>query len=612
MPAHSINLRCRLPDGQSELPTEHSPTNQRAGSASARAESKADVRWNSARACIDSLVVIGLAVGFAMHCGMQVGISNHAQYLLHGLHAADSDFLADDWFTTQTPEHHKLFGSLVCFLQNAGILNRTLGLLNGLASAAAALALYFVAAKFSPRPLLAYAAILTLLAFMPPDGPGHSNLLLPYFVPSVFAGVLVLIAFVLLIHGRTLASGAVAAVGAAAHANYLVLLGPVWVVYCALAALPRAEAKSERRARFVVAAHLLGPWILAWIPHLDMFVRILADTAPSAVAKDIFFRVYAPLHYAPGTWATRQWTDYFLVLAAAVLAWPYVHSGVNAHARRIASAVAVVVSVGAAAIILIGSDFANSIFPWRFAPYLTIAAYVCIGLLVAVGQQPPWRKLAPRLVVIGMLALTEMDRRAIGLLAGLSILSMALSAVDTMPRRFPTLGRKFQLWLPQIATWGVLSVMALLGARSGLWRQDMFTRRVPQHEAALYDWVRSSTPARTTFAIPPDLFHFRLATGRAVIIDFKSFPLTPTHQLEWKRRQDQQAGASVAGFSDAIEKYAEADTGRFESLTREFGIQYVVIDRRRHRAQLDRLTTVFQNEYFQVFSAPTTPIASAE
>ncbi|MBX3394873.1 MAG: hypothetical protein KF841_05860 [Phycisphaerae bacterium] len=566
----------------------------------------------SSQMCINALVVIGLAVGFAMHCGMQVGISNHAQYLLHGMHAADNNFLANDWFTTQTPEHHGLFGWLVCSLQNTGILNIALGLLNGLASTAAALAIYFLAARFSPRPLIAYAAILAMFAFMPSDGPGHSNLLLPYFVPSVFAGVMVLIAFVLLIYGRTLASGIVAAVGCAAHANYLVLLGPVWVIYAALAALPRPKLTSERRARLLVAAHLLGPWVLAWVPHLDMFYRILIDPSPSAVAKDTFFRIYAPLHYAPSTWPARQWTDYFLVIAAAGLAWTLIRRRVNANARRVAAAVAVVVACGAAAIILFGNDFANSVFPWRFAPYLTIAAYVCIGMLVAAGPQRPLQGLPAILAVITLLALTEMDRRAIVLIASLTALSLALWMIDSTPNLFPIRGGKLQRWIPSIATWAVLFVIALLGVRSGLWRQDMFTRRVPQQEAALYDWVRSSTPEHATFAVPPDLFHFRLATGRSVIIDFKCFPLTPTHQLEWKRRQDRQAGGSVADFPDAIQKYAEADSARVESLTEEFGIRYFVIDRRRHRGQLDHLATVFRNEQFEIFQTSPTAFSAAE
>ncbi|MCZ6697458.1 MAG: hypothetical protein O7D94_00830, partial [Planctomycetota bacterium] len=69
--------------------------------------------WATAGRLVAPAAIGCIAVGFAMFNGLQVGRSNHWQYLLHGLHAADPQFLQNDWFTTQTPAHHGAFNFLV-------------------------------------------------------------------------------------------------------------------------------------------------------------------------------------------------------------------------------------------------------------------------------------------------------------------------------------------------------------------------------------------------------------------------------------------------------------------------------------------------------------------
>lgn len=554
--------------------------------------SDSPARWTGR---LEACAVAAAAIGFALHNGLQVGISNHCQYLLHGLHAADPAFLAGDWFTTQTRDHHTLFTLLVAFMQRLGWLHVGLGLLNAMASGVCAIAIYYMIRRCTPMPLGPYAVAMSLLAFMPPDGPGHSNILLPYFVPSVFSGVGVLASFALLMNGRATLAGIVAAMASALHANFLVLMGPAWLLVIAMTAKPE---------RIPLAHRLLVPWLLAWIPHIPMFVAILSDTGPKAEARRIFWEVYAPLHYRPETWPMRQWLDFLLILAAGAVGFAMRRRSIPAVARRIAISIGGIVLAGAVAIVVFKVDAANAIFPWRMAPFLTIAAYVCIGML-ADGDHRDWFSvLVAPAVATGLIALTEVDRRAIVLVAIGFGLSAILSRVDgSLTRKRHSLGRiPVNATTPTFAL--LLLILAAFASRSGLWRRDMFGHRMTPSEASLYAWVRESTPRGTVFAIPPDLFNFRLETGRAVVVDFKSFPLIPSDQLEWKRRHDIQAGSPVAGFYDALTKYETLDAGRLETLNREFGVRFAVLRHSPSAPSLDPAIVIFKNDRFCIVQLP--------
>ncbi|HWL95085.1 MAG TPA: DUF6798 domain-containing protein [Phycisphaerae bacterium] len=548
------------------------------------------------------------AAGFALHNGMQVRISNHCQYLLHGLHAADPSFLVGDWFVTQTPDHHRVFSSLVRLLAHSNFLDQGLGLLNGIAAIGFITSLYFIVARFTQRPFGPFAALLILVAFMPVNGPGHSSILLPYFVPSVFSGVCLLIALTCLLYRRSLTAGVIAALGCAVHANYLVLVGPVWLLFVALN--PRGE-----KGR--LAPKLFVPWAIASLPHLSLFGSLAADESLSALSKHIFWNIYAPLHYAPASWPADWYLPFATTILAGLIAWRVRPKAFTATARRIVTSVGLVLLVGIIAILGVQSDFANALFPWRLAPFLTIVAYVAIAMLFdAEGMPLGAGRMIATACAIGLLAISGFESRAIVLLFalyGLHLLGSFLSPpIEESAKAHASIESRMvsgrRLIPLEAASMAVLLLLAAFGVRSGMWRQDIFQNNAGRDETTLFEWSRS-TPTGTRFAVPPDLVNFRLETGRAVVIDFKSFPFTATHQVEWMRRHERQAGDPVLGYHDAVEKYAVLDAGRALDLALEFGINYVVIDRTRHVANLAPLSRVFRNDRFDVYEA--TPLLAS-
>lgn len=564
---------------------------------------------------IPAVAVGSLAIGFALYMGLEVGISNHLQYLLHGLHAADPDFLAGDWFTTQTPDHHHLFSLLVQSLAANGVLHVGLGLLNGASSVAYALAIYFIIARFSSRPLAPYACAIILLAFLPITGPGHTHILLPYFVPSVLSGVLMLVAFALLLNDRVFAAGIVAALSCATHANYLLLIAPVWFVYIALS--PRRDWK-----RLVLA--LFIPWLVSWAPHIQMILNVLNDPSDPMTIRRIFWEYYVPIHYNSSSWATGPLVRYAAVLGCGAVAACVMRRQLTSSAFNLTLAVATVFVAGAFGTMVLDSEFFTNLFTWRFGPFLTIAAAVSMALLLDFARvAADWPKLLAFSVSAVVLRWTELDERAMALLA-LLILGVALMTIWDWfalkaASRNPELPGRLVLMMPAIQNWVFCSIIiffAALGVRSGLWRKDMFSRPINPDAAALYEWCRNTTPPGTQFIVPPDLTSFRLETGRAILVDYKCIAYQPIMQLEWYRRMTWLCGEAPTGYNEAASLYLKLSNEDAMLLQREFGSRYVVVDRYRHTGDLSELRTVFQACRFQVLELPVgesekMPVAAA-
>lgn len=536
-----------------------------------------------------------------MHNGLQVGISNHYQYLLHGMHAADPSFLAGDWFTTQTLEHHWIFGAIVTFLHAHGWLHVGLGLLNGATALALLTTLFFAVARFTRRPAGPFAAVMVLAAFMPTSGPGLSHILLPYFVPSVFSGTCVLMSFVLLMYDRRISAGMVAGLGCLLHANYLVLMPPVWAVCLLL---------TPRMNRSGLALTLFVPWLMALIPQLPMILSVAFDPAASTETQHIFWRVYAPMHYDPVTWPSGWYREFLLILIAGGIAAWLRREVFTRTAVRITAAVGLVVGCGAVAILLFESGLANSLFPWRLAPFLTIAAYVAIAMLF--DGDPSClrvRRLTTCLITLALVHLSGMDKRATILLVAVLAVHVSARALEqawyarSRVERLTGPVRKcfsVSLGLREFALTCCIFLFALLGVRSGIWRKDMFDAPKPPEVRSLFEFCRTLAPANAVFAIPPDMTGFRLNTGRAIVIDFKSFPLTAVDQIEWMQRHTIQAGRPVTGFADAKDRYASLDQDRAWHLFQEFGVRYAIINLLEHVGNITNLPVVYRNARFAV------------
>lgn len=537
------------------------------------------VRWIAAAG------ISAASIGFAMANGMQYGRSNHWQYLLHGLHAADPGFLRNDWFTTRTAAHHRLFNSLVEFAASTGQPDVVLGVLNGVCAVGFAISLYFLVARFSRRPLLPFAVALVLAAGVPINGLGGSNILLPYLVPSVFSGVALLAAATCLLYSRDVAAGLLAAAAGAVHGNFLLLIGPLWILVLVLDR-PR---RSIRRAGW-----LLAPWAAAWIPHLPYFVAMARDAAPGGEARRIFWDVYAPFHYRPLTWAWRAYADFGLFVTGGAVAALIGRVRFGRKARSIAGAFALVLVMGAIGTIGWPSDVVTALFTWRLAPFVIVFSLVAMALSVTGDWGTPVRRLGLAALLAIVLRLARMPNAAcLSLIAAAAISVLLEERGNWNPIR--------RMRIPIAIGITVTFLVAAVLARYGLWRRDMFGKSYKPEEASLFSWCRQNTDVDSVFIIPPNLAPFRLEARRAILADWKCMPLLPHDQLEWMRRQERLAGRAVSGEADAIEGYSAMDETRALVLAREYACNYLVVDKNLGGAQLKSLRQLYSNGRFDVY-----------
>jgi hypothetical protein len=99
----------------------------------------------------------------------------------------------------------------------------------------------------------------------------------------------------------------------------------------------------------------------------------------------------------------------------------------------------------------------------------------------------------------------------------------------------------------------------------------------------LSDYARKNTPPDAIFLVDPDMGIFRLAAERALIVDWKSFPLNDVAMVEWQQRMFDCYGVPTRmGFAARDEmsnKYERISDIKLMSLHLKYGLNYAVLHR---------------------------------
>jgi len=112
---------------------------------------------------------------------------------------------------------------------------------------------------------------------------------------------------------------------------------------------------------------------------------------------------------------------------------------------------------------------------------------------------------------------------------------------------------------------------------------------VNKKKNGLYRYIYVDTKKDAIFLIPESLDDFRLGAGRAIVVDFKSYPFSDSLSLRWYERI-----LRVRGF------YKGRNCHSLEEIKNNFSFDYFVMFNQ-HGGFDDCADLVYQDDYWQLF-----------
>ena len=152
------------------------------------------------------------------------------------------------------------------------------------------------------------------------------------------------------------------------------------------------------------------------------------------------------------------------------------------------------------------------------------------------------------------------------LLVPISVTVILVSVLAKIFTRYSTQINRYRLWLITVNLTIIFGLVIIGAVRFSIdqSRQSMS----PEH--ILFETIRGGGSDDDVYLIPLKLQDFRLATGKAAYIDFKSIPYLESEVLEWYRRNQ------VAGQFYSKKK---PDCAWLYKISKEEGITHIIIEK---------------------------------
>jgi len=545
-----------------------------------------------ARARAADLVCLAVAalasVAYGVTFGFTYGVNNQVGYMLASLRLLDPSVLAQDWYAAHTLNYHPAFAYLGWLLLAIGGRGGWgIGVATVVAASAGAMGVYWLARRLLPAEISLPAFLLVLVAMVATGTREMAGTYVfdPIFQPSMVASACLLLSLAPFVAGRWLLSGVILAVGGLFHVNFLIL---------GLAAFGIAHLTLGREGfRDHVLRHL-GPSLLVLLLLSPVILKALGGSDP-ARAQQILFEIRSPHHYRPRGYIG----DFF-----SFVGWQAVGLGLGGwvfrigqgRGRRMAGVVLgmlAVVWAGSTLAIVFDSHRATQLFVWRFAPYIDILMQLLVaGTAARILLMPgaPLRMSRANLAVAitggaGLaVSLATRDASSVDWLERIAEVIAVGIALPRFARRIPKV--KVPAIVPASVPWlasavtAVLFAVAVKGPLDSVRARSNLMTGMPGAETDLYAWLRTNTDKDAAVLSPPGLERFRLASERAIVVDWKTTTYAPDELLEWYRRLEDVSGRrGFHGRDEVVAGYDGMDRARLDSLREKYRLSYAVVGR---------------------------------
>ncbi|MCB9853490.1 MAG: hypothetical protein H6819_10375 [Phycisphaerales bacterium] len=587
--------------------------------------------------------LVAIAVSFALANGLAFGVSNHYQYLLHGLHALNRDFLAGDWFTCTTSAHHSAFVPLMKLFAAIGPMPLMFALANAAAASVVIFCLHGLARRWFDRPLVVTALTAFFMIAIPLPYVGMTSLVGMIFQPSTIGAVGLFAGLTLLCLGRVRNAGVVLGAASIFHINYM-----VWGVLISGAVVVLNYRALKTRG----ALWLLTPLAMAVLYHTPFIAESRTEEQLLAAksAQWILHDLYMPYHSRPHTWKIDAFIQFAsLMLAGGVALAVAAPRSVNRMTHSVAGVLVGIIVTGMLLTTIWQVDLVALLFPYRLIPFLIVTALLLVA--GAIVRATLSTSIAPAncavILVMTGAALFVAGVENYGLVTCGTIVSVAVSgrmALDTRANLARLVAVQTAI-LTALICLGIgrlqasIALAALIGAfasriqllhslrqierhfgsirdsalamacvafalgfvwRVGTQRKDRLGPPPSPSEAALYHWCRS-TPIGTQFVVPPDLAGFRLNAGRGIVIDWKCMPILPADTLTWYERLVDVSGVRFTSLEQCLAGYRAMDVERARSLAKDYRAEYLVTRTADHPNRLVELPIAFSTPDWRVY-----------
>jgi hypothetical protein len=559
--------------------------------ASAFAAPRALAIATRARAAVPVSVAAVASIAYGLTFGFTYGVNNQVGYMLASLRLLDPSVLAHDWYSN-TLNYHPAFAYLGWLLLAVGGRGGWgIGVAGVVAASVGAMSVYALARRLLPAEIHLASFLFVLVAMLTTGTREMASTYAfdPIFQPSMVASAALLASLAPFVAGRYLLSGILLAVGGLFHVNFLILgLAAFGVAHLLLGREGFRDRVLRHLGPSVLVALLLSPVILRGVGGAD-----------AARAQQILFEIRSPHHYRPRGYIA----DFFPFLAWQALGLGlggWVLRASQGRGRRFGAVVVgllAVVWLGSFGAVVLDSRRVTQLFVWRFAPYVDILMQL---LVAASAARLLFTPRAPSRLSRASLGLTlaggaglavsvaTRDPATVSWVEEMAVLSVAGAALRAgLPfaararSRVPASAGKAAPWIAS-----ALGVVALVAAvkepLSSVRNRSNLLTGMPGAETDLYAWLRANTPKDATVLSPPGLERFRLASERAIVVDWKASTYAPSELVEWYHRLEDVSGRpGLRGRDDVVAGYDAMDRARLDALRQKYHLSYAVVGRGR-------------------------------
>jgi hypothetical protein len=473
---------------------------------------------------------------------------NQDQYFLHGLARAGYGFLSRDWLAgtlDPTPLFSLMVEGLYRLTHWAPAFYLMYALLLGIYYFSAidiCAAVFSIRVSSSARWMLALGVLLlhsilfrAVIAralpgwggYLLEDGLAEQRILGAVLQPSVF-GILLVVSIRFFLVRRPLAAVLLAVLAAAFHPTYLLCAAMLTLAYLAVMAV---QERDPKRAALAGGLALLGA-----LPVVLYTFSVFAGSSSAATAEAYRILVHERLpHHAviPYFWNAGM-TVKLVIIALSLFV---------IRKSRLFPLLLIPALIAAGLTLLqlaTGSDALALLFPWRIS----------------------------------------------SVLVPLSSLLLLSAALDWIFRRW-ILPRRGESLVRAAALGGMILLAAVGTVKMGL---DS-SQKTSRPELGLYQFISTHHQAGEVYLIPPKMESFRLATGSAVYIDFKSIPYRDLDVLEWYRRVQ------------VINKlYLEMDCSVAEELHSEGAVTHLVLPVDDFPQGCSGAVEIYRDDYYGLYA----------